>query len=416
MSSALTNTSSKAILNAFPKPATLTIIQFAFVASFCLLFSWLSSIFPAMKANIPALRHGIRYPTRDVIITTLPLAAFQIGGHLLSATATGKIPVSLVHTIKGLSPLFTVFAYRVIFNIRYPVSTYLSLIPLTFGVMLACSAEFKGNIFGIIYAFLATLIFVTQNIFSKRLFNEAAIAEASGSPQTRKLDKLNLLCYSSGFAFVLTSPIWFWSEGLDLLRDFYRDGSLDLEIHPSAFDHGRLALEFLFNGTFHFGQNIIAFVLLSMVSPVTYSVASLIKRVFIVVVAIIWFRNPTTKIQGMGIALTFVGLYLYDRTSGRSKADRKAKMLDITEEPLLPLTNSETGPSVPTFEIPPRQYNGYALNSGFDDKKSDDVGGRAGRARGSSNATWMPPGTRQEDTWRLAEFSANSSSNNGSMS
>ena len=417
MSSALTNTSSKSILNAFPKPATLTLIQFAFVASFCILFSWLATVFPVLPKNVPALRHGIRYPTREVLKTTLPLAAFQIGGHLLSSTATAKIPVSLVHTIKGLSPLFTVVAYRVIFDIRYPVATYLSLIPLTLGVMLACSAEFKGNIFGITYAFLAAIIFVTQNIFSKRLFNEAAAAEASGL-QTRKLDKLNLLCYSSSLAFLITSPIWFWSEGIPLLRDFFHDGSLDLaEGAPSlpAFDHGRLALEFVFNGTFHFSQNIIAFVLLSMVSPVTYSVASLIKRVFVVVIAIFWFKNSTTKIQGFGIALTFFGLYLYDRTSESNKADKKAKMMDIKEESILPLTNlagDVARNSPPNFENPARSYaNGYALNTGSADKKIDDAGGRIGRARGTSSAAWLPPGTRQEETWRPRELSAHANGN-----
>lgn len=407
MSSALTNTSSKSILNAFPKPATLTLIQFGFVASFCLFFSWLASVFPALQHAIPALRHKIRYPTRDVLKTTMPLAAFQIGGHLLSSAATTVIPVSLVHTIKGLSPLFTVVAYRLIFDIRYPIATYLSLIPLTLGVMLACSADLKGNIMGIIYAFLAAVIFVTQNIFSKRLFNEAAVAEASGVP-SRKLDKLNLLCYSSGMAFLLTSPIWFCTEGTALLQDFFHDGSIDLvEGHPSkpTFDHGRLAIEFVFNGTFHFGQNIIAFVLLSMVSPVTYSVASLIKRVFVVVIAIIWFQNPTTKIQGIGIALTFFGLYLYDKTSESNKADRKAKMMDIKEEPILPMTS--TNPA-PVFESPVRGYaNGYALPTG-DDKKLDDLGGRTGRARGVSNVAWLPPGTRQEETWHARELSAHS--------
>lgn len=392
LSSACTNTSSKSILTSFPKPATLTMIQFAFVATFCIILSWLSTIFLSLKTHIPALRQGIRYPTREIIMTTLPLAAFQIGGHLLSATATGKIPVSLVHTIKGLSPLFTVFAYRVIYDIRYPISTYLSLVPLTLGVMLACAAEFRGNVFGIIYAFLAAVVFVTQNIFSKRLFN----AEESG-PQKQKLDKLNLLCYSSGLAFVLTSPIWFCSEGLVLLGDLFSDGSIDLKEHPEALDHGRLALEFVFNGTFHFGQNIIAFVLLSMVSPVTYSVASLFKRVFIVVVSIIWSQKPTTKVQGLGIALTFFGLYLYDRTSGRSKADRKAKMMDRKEESLLPLTNrsNSSTASAPGFETPARPYvNGYALNTGSEDKKTDETGGRLGRARGSSNAAWLPPGTK----------------------
>lgn len=413
----MTNTSSKSILNAFPKPATLTLIQFGFVAYFCLFLSWLASVFPGLQTQIPVLKHKIRYPTRDVIKSTLPLAAFQIGGHLLSSTATAKIPVSLVHTIKGLSPLFTVLAYRVVFDIRYPIATYLSLVPLTLGVMLACSAEFEGNIIGIVYAFLAAIIFVTQNIFSKRLFNEAAIAESSGTP-SRKLDKLNLLCYSSGMAFLLTAPIWFWSEGTGLIGDFLHDGSIDLvEGHPSkpTFDHGRLALEFVFNGTFHFGQNIIAFVLLSMVSPVTYSVASLIKRVFVVVIAIIWFQNSTTRIQGFGIALTFFGLYLYDRTSHSNKADRKAKMMDIKEEPLLPLSNLGNGPKNGglSFESSPvRGYtNGYALPVSSDDKKSDEPGGRIGRPRGASNATWLPPGTKQEDTWHRREVSSHSMSN-----
>jgi solute carrier family 35 protein E1 len=351
-------------------------------------------------------------------MTTLPLAAFQIGGHLLSSTATSKIPVSLVHTIKGLSPLFTVLAYRVIFDIRYPIATYISLIPLTLGVMLACSAEFKGHLFGIVYAFLAAIIFVTQNIFSKRLFNEAAAAEASGI-QSRKLDKLNLLCYSSGLAFLITAPIWFWSEGIALFQDFFHDGSLDLAEgapHAPAFDHGRLALEFVFNGTFHFGQNIIAFVLLSMVSPVTYSVASLIKRVFVVVIAIIWFQNPTTKIQGLGIALTFFGLYLYDRTKESNKADRKAKMMDIKEESILPLSNIPGNRnSPPMFESPVRNYtNSYAIN--LEAKKSDDPSGQDGRKRGVSNAAWLPPGTRQEETWRPREISAHANGNGVNVS
>ncbi|KAL7806222.1 TPT domain-containing protein [Trichoderma aethiopicum] len=349
-SSALTNTSSKSILNAFDMPATLTLIQFAFVSSLCVFLSWLAGIFPVLRARIAALRHPIREPSREVIMTTLPLALFQIGGHLLSSTATAKIPVSLVHTIKGLSPLFTVLAYRLIYNIRYPTATYLSLIPLTIGVMLACSSEshYGGQLLGVLEALLATLIFVTQNIFSKKLFNEAAKVEADGAgTQSKKLDKLNLLCYSSGMAFALTLPIWFWTEGAALLMDFLRDGSVDLTDRPNSMDHGRLALEFIFNGTFHFGQNIIAFILLSMVSPVTYSVASLIKRVFVIVMAIIWFRSPTTSIQAVGIALTFLGLYLYDRTNESNKADRSARLMTQSRAgtPLLPLNEmpAQTG-------------------------------------------------------------------------
>ncbi|KAK3320964.1 triose-phosphate transporter family-domain-containing protein [Cercophora scortea] len=427
-SSALTNTSSKSILTAFDKPATLTLVQFAFVSSYCMLFSWLASTFPRLRTAIPALKNPLRAPSRDVIMTTMPLAVFQIAGHLLSSTATSKIPVSLVHTIKGLSPLFTVLAYRLIFDIQYPRATYLSLIPLTTGVMLACSGDhsFGGQYLGILYALLATIIFVTQNIFSKRLFNEAARAEELGlGAQTRKLDKLNLLCYSSGMAFLLTCPIWLWSEGIGIIGDFLWDGSVDLSKSPNSFDHGRLTLEFIFNGTFHFGQNILAFVLLSMVSPVTYSVASLIKRVFVITVAIFWFRNPTTNVQAAGIALTFLGLYLYDRSQERNKADQRARaMTESKEQPLLPLSSKQVptingiGQSMPMFEVqsggvvqPPMPHheaftNGHnhrpSLNGAADDtKKSDDVG--HGRNRGASNAAWLPPGTKQEHTWRFGD-------------
>ncbi|GAP88599.1 putative triose-phosphate transporter [Rosellinia necatrix] len=422
MSSALTNTSSKSILNAFNKPATLTMIQFFLVAFYCITSSCLAAVFPRLRVSIPALQNSIRYPSRAIINSTLPLAVFQVGGHLFSSTATAKIPVSMVHTVKGLSPLFTVFAYRYFFDIRYPRATYFSLIPLTLGVTLACSSNhtFKGEIVGLLYALAATVIFVTQNIFSKRLFNEAAKAEAEGEEaKSRKLDKLNLLCYSSGLAFLLTSPIWFWGEGVGLIRDFVQDGSLDLSAKPNTFDHGRLTLEFLFNGTFHFGQNILAFTLLSLVSPVTYSVASLIKRVWVIVVAILWFGNSTTPIQAVGIALTVLGLYLYDRTSESNKADRRAQSLSQTSVgngPLLPLntmpTTSGLGDRGALYDSPMAIPNGkpaYAYTNGHastsgpvDDLKKNDDNGRT-RQRGSSNAAWLAPGTKQEETWRFGD-------------
>lgn len=340
---------------------------------------------------------------------------FQIGGHILSSTATEKIPVSLVHTIKGLSPLFTVLAYRFVFNIRYATATYLSLIPLTLGVILACSVEFSGNIFGILCAFGGAIIFVTQNIFSKKLFNEAARVEAEGplptalqNRQPQKLDKLNLLCYCSGLAFLLTCPIWLWTEGLPILSS-----PILLTPFPEEPAHAttNLPLEFFFNGIFHFGQNILAFVLLSMVSPVTYSVASLIKRVFVIVVAIVWFGSETTRVQAVGIALTFLGLYLYDRTSDAAKADRKAKLEQLRlETPILPTYTSGGGGgaegqgalSGPLFTATPLSATSgmWGGANGFvsgDEKKYDAAG--PGRPREGSQ-TWrgFSPGRIADDS------------------
>ncbi|KAL2845805.1 triose-phosphate transporter family-domain-containing protein [Aspergillus pseudodeflectus] len=409
--SALTNTSSKSILNALPKPITLTIVQFAFVSIWCLLLSHLSRVLPWLKTSIPALKNDIRPPSRDVLMTALPLAVFQLAGHILSSMATSQIPVSLVHTIKGLSPLFTVLAYRFFFRIRYAKATYLSLVPLTLGVMLACSTGFSTNFFGIICALIAAIVFVSQNIFSKKLFNEAERAESDmHSSGRRKLDKLNLLYYCSGLAFILTLPIWLVSEGYPLFADFMHDGSISLSGKTGSLDHGALALEFMFNGVSHFAQNILAFVLLSMISPVSYSVASLIKRVFVIFVAIIWFGSNTTPIQGFGIALTFLGLYLYDRNSHDDAADQKANTDHFhSKGTVLPLSTrtaskvwDSNGYSFPQRRPASQQFPDNSLSLTSNSKKDDSIGQTRSRASSSTKA-WLPPGTKQETTWQARD-------------
>jgi solute carrier family 35 protein E1 len=391
LTSMLANTSAGQILNTFPRPVTLTVIQFFCVSSWCLFLSWLSSVYPSLKDHIPALRNGIRKPTRELIITTLPLTGFMIGGHILTSDAMSRIPVSLVHTIKGLTPLITVAAYRFIFHIHYSPATYLSLIPLTVGVIMACSTNFSANFLGLCSAFASAILFVTQNIISKKLFNEAAAAELDGPSKSKKPDKLNLLCYSSALALLFCLPLWLWSEGFTIIADLLHDAAIDLSGKSGSLDHGRLALEYLFNGTFHFAQSLVAFTLLAMVSPVTYSVASLIKRVFVICFAIIWFGNRVTGLQGVGIALTFLGLYLYDRTSDANKADRKARLMQLNQPTLLPL--HEKPFESPNYTETPVSYT---IGPVAEEKRFDAAG--PGRPDPTGNG-WLHPGMKAEETW-----------------
>ncbi|KAL2312591.1 putative transporter C83.11 [Schizosaccharomyces pombe] len=287
ISSAVTNTTSKSIFNELRCPVTLTFLQFGFVAFFsavCLLFR---------KQFLGGT--GIQKPSKYVLYTTLPLSIFQIGGHVFGSLATTKIPVSTVHTVKALSPLFTVLAYRFMFRHVYSAMTYFSLVPLTFGVTLACSFELSADIVGLLYALISTCIFVSQNIFGSKIFMEAK----SHSTHTKKhYNKLNLLLYSSGVAFIVMIPVWLYQEGFAYLP----------EVGSPVF------LNLIYNGLSHFFQNILAFTLLSIISPVAYSIASLIKRIFVIVVSIIWFQQATNFTQGSGIFLTAIGLWLYDRS------------------------------------------------------------------------------------------------------
>lgn len=76
-------------MNQFRYPITLTFVQFFFVASYCALF--MSPLVGFSK---------FRPPTRAIFNATLPMGAFQVGGHIFSSMAISRIPVSTVHTIK----------------------------------------------------------------------------------------------------------------------------------------------------------------------------------------------------------------------------------------------------------------------------------------------------------------------------
>lgn len=89
-SSAVSSNTGKVILNRARFPVTLTIVQFAFVSGLC----WLIS------RRAAGLGHRLRRPTRQIVVHTLPMAAFQVGGHIAGSLAISRVPVSTVHSIK----------------------------------------------------------------------------------------------------------------------------------------------------------------------------------------------------------------------------------------------------------------------------------------------------------------------------
>ncbi|KAI9302509.1 triose-phosphate transporter family-domain-containing protein [Cunninghamella echinulata] len=320
VASSLTNNTGKQILNAFRYPVTLTFVQFGLVAICCF-----------AAAKLFGATH-IRRPTSDITKTIVPLAIFLIVGHVFSSVAISRIPVSLVHTIKALAPLFTVLFYRFIFQVSYSMKVYISLLPLTLGVILACSFTFSNNMVGLACALGSCFVFVTQNIFSKKiLFKESKL----GDRNPNKLDKMNVLFYSSSISFLLMVPLWYYYEGY-IFMDNSKD-NVDLATattmnnnNINSVSHFRLFFYFILNGTMNFGQNWFAFTTLSLTSPVTYSILSLLKRIFVIVMSILWFGQQVTWTQSFGILLTFGGLWLYQRAKqdiDRGEREKSVEML-----------------------------------------------------------------------------------------
>jgi solute carrier family 35 protein E1 len=226
--------------------------------------------------------------------------------------------------------LFTVAAYALLFGVKYSPKTYISLLPLTIGVMLACTFDMSASSpTGLLCAFGSALVFVTSNIFFKK------IMPSGSQTSSHKLDKLNLLFYSSAMAFTLMIPIWSFTElPLLLVAD-------SAPVTGAAAPHS-IAYYLFMNGTVHFAQNIIAFVILSTTSPVTYSIASLIKRVAVICIAIVWFNQSVHPMQGLGIGMTFVGLYMYNTAkSDVERGEHRMRRVEATREMMLPINRTE---------------------------------------------------------------------------
>lgn len=108
-----------------------------------------------------------------------------------------------------------------------------------------------------------------------------------------------------------------------------------------------------------------------------------------------------TGTQASGIALTIVGLYLYDRTSDADKADRKLREKAQGATPLLPVTvNGDAKRSDAmggAFKSAPAPYAngnaGYTGYNGYEQKRRESMNESPG------GGGWLPPGTKQEETW-----------------
>jgi len=156
---------------------------------------------------------------------------------------------------------------------------------------------------------------------------------------SQKLDKINLLLYSSGIAFSLMIPMWVSSDFGPLMDLWSSSGIPDNVVTNSR---QIVIFNFLLNGVVHWGQNLIAFAILGLTSPVTYSIASLIKRIAVICISILWFNQQIHPIQGFGIFLTFVGLWMYNNATGDvERGECKVRRMEARAQILLPVSQQD---------------------------------------------------------------------------
>ncbi|CAF0795030.1 unnamed protein product [Adineta steineri] len=298
--SSLANIVGKRLLTIFPHPISVTLAQ--------LFHGWAYSIPLLRLINIPQPTY--LYSTRIYYISIIiPLAIGKLFSQLTSQISLRLVPVSYTHTVKALMPIFTVVLSRIILSEEQSFMTYISLIPIIVGVIIASLSELSFDAIGLISALFSTGLLAIQNIYSKKTLQHIDIHH------------LALLSILSKFAWCLLIPFWFLFDGPQI------DIRQELTLTVIFF--------MLIDGLCNFIYNVLAFTMISRLSPLSYVIAGSTKRLVVIIISILILHNPVTKMNLFGISLALVGVVLYNKIKYDEKK-QQSLLKTITVQSILP--------------------------------------------------------------------------------
>lgn len=115
------------------------------------------------------------------------------------------------------------------------------------------------------------------------------------------------------------SPIW-------AVYDLYRLIHEPMIKPSEEISYYILGLLFL-DGILNWFQNIIAFSVLSIVTPLTYAVASASKRIFVIAVTLLVLGNPVTWLNIFGMTMAIFGVLCYNNAKYNQRLEKQKETI-----------------------------------------------------------------------------------------
>ncbi|KAJ0790403.1 putative triose phosphate/phosphoenolpyruvate translocator, sugar phosphate transporter [Helianthus annuus] len=274
------NIYNKKVLNAFPYPWLTSTLSLA-AGSAIMLISWATKVAETPNTDLEFWK------------SLFPVALAHTIGHVAATVSMSKVAVSFTHIIKSGEPAFSVLVSRFILGETFPMSVYLSLLPIIGGCGLAALTELNFNMIGFMGAMISNLAFVFRNIFSKRGMKGKSV---SGMNYYACLSLLSLLILTP-FAIAVEGPkVWAagWQNAVS-------------EIGPHFI--WWVAAQSIF---YHL-YNQVSYMSLDEISPLTFSIGNTMKRISVIVSSIIIFHTPVQPINALGAAIAIFGTFLYSQ-------------------------------------------------------------------------------------------------------
>jgi len=284
------NIYNKKSLIAYPFPWACALWQMAF--GWCIFVPlWLLGIRKAPKLTV------------QEAITLSPSAFGHLATHVGAVIAFFAGAVSFGHIVKASEPVVSsvlnfLFAGEVC---AWPV--YAALLPIIGGVGLASASEMSFNWLCFGAAMGSNIGSASRAVYSKKVM--------AGGKIGKNMDSSNVYAVLTIMATFMLIPISFAMEGPSaMLKGFHA---------AHAQGGAKFIWQMVFSGIFYYAYNEVAFLALGKLDPVSHAVSNTMKRVVIIITAIIVFGNPVTPLGVAGSSIAIFGTLLYSLAKNKFK-------------------------------------------------------------------------------------------------
>ena len=360
--SAVTSITTKEILRSFPFPITLAVLQ-QLVAAAGGVVAYRASI-ASTCARGKICEDSSDSSARARAVTVLPVAAVMVGSLVTYRWSLMSVSVKFVHTVKTLGPVFTILFSRVMLKERLSASRSASVVPVMVGVAITSITEAEFALVGFLAALTSTVCQALQAVLTKTLLEEGVVRRARNSPRahsaqfvrnscaipaqlsdaaahTSQVRKAELFYVAAVFAFVLLLPLFFFLDAWRLTPlDRRTAGVLLLNCACSWLNQ-------------YTGLSVLD----AMSSPLSHSLANVMKRAAVITVAMLLAQKPVTLLHLFGVGLSVFGAFVYQQLAAWRRSASYERLPLIGEGS--PQPSFEAGAAAPGAVTPlPPAVNG----------------------------------------------------------
>jgi len=255
---------------------------------------------------VPLWLFGIRKVPKLTVreaITLSPSAFGHLATHVGAVVAFFAGAVSFGHIVKASEPVVSSLLNFLFMGETLAWPVYASLLPIIGGVGLASASEMSFNWLCFGAAMGSNLGSASRAVYSKKVMASGNIG--------KNMDSSNIYAVLTIMATFMLIPISFAIEGPSaMLKGFHA---------AHAKGGAKFLWHMIYSGFFYYAYNEVAFLALGKLDPVSHAVSNTMKRVVIIITAIIVFGTPVTPLGVAGSSIAILGTLLYSLAKNKFK-------------------------------------------------------------------------------------------------